>query len=110
MRVLLDEMLDRRLTSSFDDDGEIVPVGQRGWAGRKNSELLEAAQREFDALVTTDRSMPYQQNLARFDLAVVVVEARSNSYEDLTSLMDDVNDALRGAQPGTALGVEAGRW
>jgi hypothetical protein len=54
----------------------------------KNSELLEAAVWGFDALVTTDRGIPYEQNLSRFDLAVVVLEAKSNSCEDFASLMD----------------------
>jgi hypothetical protein len=30
--------------------------------------------------VTTDKGIPYEQNLSRFDLAVVVLEAKSNSY------------------------------
>ncbi len=81
----------------------MATVGRRSRAGEKNGELLEHAQHEFDALVTTDRSIPHQQNLARFDLAIVVLEAKSNSYEDLAALMDDANAALRDARPGTAL-------
>jgi hypothetical protein len=42
-------------------------------------------------LVTTDRGIPQQQSLSRFDLAVVVLEAKSNSYEDFPSLMDRTN-------------------
>jgi hypothetical protein len=41
--------------------------------------------------VTTDRGIPHQQSLSRFDLAVVVLEAKSNSYEDFASLMDRTN-------------------
>ncbi len=69
MRVLLDEMIDRRLRSFFEDEHEVVTVGRRSWAGKKNGELLERAQHWFDVLVTIDRSMPHQQNNARFDLA-----------------------------------------
>jgi hypothetical protein len=68
----------------------------------KNGELLEAAGKNFDVLVTTDRGMPHQQNLSRFDLAVVVLEAKSNSYEDLVSLMDRTNAALGEVVPGEA--------
>jgi hypothetical protein len=68
----------------------------------KNGELLEAAGKNFDVLVTTDRGMPHQQNLSRFDLAVVVLEAKSNSYEDLASLMDRTNAALGEVVPGEA--------
>jgi hypothetical protein len=82
-------------------------VPERGWAGKKNGELLEAAGKEFDAFVTTDRGLPYQQNLSLFDLAVVVLEAKSNSYEDLTSLMDGANAALGKVVPGEATRIRA---
>lgn len=80
-------MIDRRLRSFFGQEHEVATVGRRSRAGKKNGELLEHAQHEFDTLVTTDRSIPHQQNLARFDLAIVVLEAKSNSYEDLAALM-----------------------
>ena len=51
MRVLLDENVDRRLKRTFDEQHEVSTVPERGWAGKKNSELLEAAGKEFDALV-----------------------------------------------------------
>ena len=102
MRVLLDENVDRRLKRAFDEEHEVSTVPERGWAGMKNGELLEAAGKEFDALVTTDRGMPYQQNLSRFELAVIVLEAKSNSYEDLASLMDRTNAALGEVVPGEA--------
>ncbi len=35
----------------------------------ENGELLRAAQHEFDVLVTMDRGMEFQRNLADFDLA-----------------------------------------
>ena len=107
MRVLLDENVDRRLKRAFDEEHEVSTVPERGWAGKKNSELLEAAGKEFDALVTTDRGMPYQQNLSRFELAVVVLEAKTNSYEDLASLMDRANAALGDVVPGEATRIRA---
>ena len=107
MRVLLDENVDRRLKRAFDEEHEVSTVPERGWAGMRNGELLEAAGKEFDALVTTDRGMPYQQNLSRFELAVIVLEAKSNSYEDLASLMDRTNAALGEVVPGEATRIRA---
>lgn len=107
MRVLLDENVDRRLEQAFDEHHEVSTVPERGWAGMKNGELLEAASREFDAFVTTDKCIPHQQNLSRFELAVVVLEAKSNSYEDLASLMDRTNAALANAVPGEATRIRA---
>ncbi len=57
--------------------------------------------------MTTDRGIPYQQNLSRFDLAVVVLEGKSNSYEDLASLMDRTNAALGDVVPGEATRIRA---
>ena len=107
MRVLLDENVDRRLKRAFDEEHEVSTVPERGWAGMRNGELLEAAGKEFDALVTTDRGMPYQQNLSRYELAVIVLEAKSNSYEGLASLMDRTNAALGEVVPGEATRIRA---
>jgi hypothetical protein len=51
----LTRVLIRRLRQAFDSDFEIVTVTEQGWSGMKNSELLRAAEAEFDALVTMDR-------------------------------------------------------
>lgn len=58
MRVLLDECVDRRLAESISGH-EVKTVPEAGWAGVKNGELLTRADREFDALVTVDRSLPF---------------------------------------------------
>ena len=55
MRVLLDENVDHRLRTFFDDEFEVATVTEIGWSGKKNGELLRAAQREFDALVSAIR-------------------------------------------------------
>ena len=65
MRVLLDENVDRRLKGTFDEQHEVSTVPERGWAGKKNSELLEAAGKEFDAFVTTDRGIPPTSRTSR---------------------------------------------
>ena len=107
MRVLLDENVDRRLKKSFDDSFEVTTVTERGWSGRKNGELLHAAEREFDALVTMDRNMEHQQNLGRVDLGVVLISAKSNRRRDVESAMPKVNQALQHIQAGELLLVSA---
>ena len=47
---------------------------ERGWSDLKNGELLARAEAEgFDALVTTDQNLRYQQNLSGRRLGVVVL-------------------------------------
>jgi hypothetical protein len=44
-----------------------------GWALLKNGDLLNAAENQFDLLVTTDKNLRYQQNLAGRRLAILVL-------------------------------------
>ncbi len=41
----------------------------------------------IDALVTTDRNLPFQQDLSRFAIAVIVLRAQSNRVTDLRHLI-----------------------
>ena len=90
MRVLLDEMLDRRLKRLLPEGVEAVTVREHGWDSKSNGELLALAEKEFDVLLTTDRGIPHQQDLSRFDLEVVVLSARSNRLSDLEPRMREV--------------------
>ena len=59
---------------------------QMGWGGVKDGELLRLAEGEFDVLITVDRNLPFQQNLTVLDLAVLVLQGRSNRLADLQVL------------------------
>ncbi len=52
------------------------------------------ARDEFDALVTTDRVIPHQQDLSDIGLAVVVLEAKSNCLEHLSALVEEADAVL----------------
>jgi hypothetical protein len=99
MRVLLDECVPRSLRRELPDH-EVSTVAEAGWAGVKNGELLKLAAQAFDAFVTVDRNLQYQQNLAGLELAVVIVHALSNDASVLRPLMPAVREALAGATPG----------
>ena len=100
MRVLLDENVDRRLRGLFDPKHEVVTVAEHGWSGTKNGDLLRLAEQEFDALVTMDKNIQYQQQLANFDLVVVLITARSNRRQVVAPVMPEVNRALREGKKG----------
>jgi len=100
-------MLPRNLARLFAPEMEAVTVRRRGWAAKKNGELLAAAQGEFDALLTMDRSLPHQQNLGDVDLVIVLLEARSNRLEDLSPLVEGAKSALSGARRGELVRVLA---
>ena len=108
MRLLLDEMLDRRLGRLLSESFEATIVRQRGWGSKKNGELLALAQEEFDAFLTMDRGIEHQQDLRNVDLALVLLRARSNKIEDIVPLVDGVKAALSSARPGVVVRVPRG--
>lgn len=65
-----------------------------GWADLSNGKLLAAAAREFEALVTTDRSVANQQNLGRLPLPVIVLKGSTNKLEDLAVLAPELLSLL----------------
>jgi len=107
MRVLLDENIDRLLKGLFDPDLQVLTVRERGWHGKTNGELLRAAEQEFDAFVTMDRNLEFQQNLEALKLSVVILRAPSNAYAVVVPLMPQLNEVLRSIRPGTVTHLPA---
>jgi hypothetical protein len=55
----------------------VVTAYEKGWSTLRNGELLALAEAQFDVLVTTDRNLRFQQNLAARRLAIVVLPTTS---------------------------------
>ena len=104
MRLLLDECVPRRLKGELSGH-HVLTVREAGWAGLKNGALLRAAGGQFDALVTVDQGIEYQQNLSDLQIALVIIVAPSNDIDDLRPLVPAVLQALTVLQPGTAVRV-----
>ena len=101
MRILLDECVDRRFAKELQ--GHFVEtVPQMGWATIKNGELLALAEKEFDVFITVDRNLPFQQNLPKFDIAVLVLQAHSNRLTDIRPLAPRVLSILPTMTKGKA--------
>ncbi len=100
MRVLLDENVPRKLKHRFAPGHKVRTVSERGWSGLLNGVLLRAANGEFDAFITLDRGLEYQQDLGALSLRVVVLRAVSNQYEDLAPLVPSIQVALKRLEPG----------
>ncbi len=75
MRILLDESVPHRLGALLVGHAP-TSVQRRGWSGIKNGKLLALAAAEFDVLLTADRGMEHQQNLATLPIAVLIITAR----------------------------------
>ncbi|CAN5509553.1 hypothetical protein BH11BAC5_BH11BAC5_00190 [soil metagenome] len=86
MKLLLDENLPKRLKLDFPEH-EIYTVRDQNWNGIKNGELLLLLiDNNFDALLTFDKNLQYQQNFLKYTITVFVLSAYINSYEELTKL------------------------
>ncbi len=101
MKLLLDECIDRRLAKDLvGHDVKTVPL--MGWAGIKNGALLTLAEAEFDVFITVDRNLSFQQNLPKFDIAVIVLHAISNRLADLQPLVPQILSTLPTLTKGEA--------
>ena len=104
MKILLDECLPRRLAQEFIGH-EVRTVPEAGWAGLSNGNLLSRMKDSYDAFVTVDSNLASQQNLSQFGIAIVVLSASSNRFEDLQPLIPEVLEHLRTIQKGHTIRV-----
>jgi hypothetical protein len=55
----------------------VATAFEMGWTELDNGALLKAAEVEFDAYITTDQNLRYQQNLSEYRLAILVLPTTS---------------------------------
>jgi predicted nuclease of predicted toxin-antitoxin system len=104
MRILLDECLPRQLWRDLPDH-DVTTIAAMGWAGTKNGALLLLADAAFDAFVTIDRNMEYQQHLRMPNMAVILLAAPDNRLTTLRPLMADLLIALANVHAGDVLRI-----
>ncbi|MXZ36153.1 MAG: hypothetical protein F4X19_08195 [Acidobacteria bacterium] len=106
MRLLLDEQVPRRLKRSFPGHS-VQTVRDMGWNGKSNGELLALARDEFDAFITLDRKLEYQQNITEEDIPIIVLITKRISIEYLQPLVPKVLQALNDPNRGEVVHIEA---
>ena len=104
MKLLLDECLPWRLKRDFTGH-DVSTVEGAGFKGLKNGRLLQAASGNFDVLITVDKSIPNQQNLASLNIALLIFRTQNNKYETLKQLEPQALIALQTIQPGDVVFV-----
>jgi len=79
-------------------------AAQQGWDRLKNGDLLTAAEEAgFDLLLTTDKNIRYQQNLAGRKIAIVVLAQQQ--WPQLRNHVHRVVEAVNAATPGSYVEV-----
>src|SRR5277367_2916347 len=75
-------------------------AAQQGWDKLRNGDLLAVAEEAgFDLLLTTDRNMGYQQNLAGRKIAILVLGLQQ--WPQLRPHIQQVIDAVNSSSPGS---------
>jgi hypothetical protein len=107
VNVLLDECVDWRF-GRYIVGHEVKTARDMGWTAIKNGELLRLAAAHFDAFVTVDRNLAFQQNVAIYPIAVIVLRTASNRLADLVPLAPALTSQLQSAARGavTTIGAE----
>ncbi len=106
MKVLLDECIDWRLGRELIGH-EVKSVPKVGWSSIKNGKLLALAEKVFEIFLTVDSNVSFQQNLSKFDIALFVLETRSNSLRDLRPFVPQILKSIPLAKKGEALFIRA---
>jgi hypothetical protein len=85
---------------------DVHTVRTMGWTGKKNGELMSLlASANFEALITVDQNLQYQQNVPTLPFGIIVLAASSNKLADLLPLVPKALIALQTLQPGTCIAV-----
>ena len=104
-RVLFDENLPRQLRRELAEFS-VRTVQEEGWGSFKNGQLLRRAEVTFEVLVTADRRMKYQQNLASFSMGVVVIKTPRLQLRLLLTVIEELREAIRTVKPGELVVIE----
>jgi Domain of unknown function (DUF5615) len=106
MRVLLDEMVSRKLGRELVGH-EVATVQRQGWAGLTDGRLLDVIDSLFDALITMDKGMRHQQRLAERPFGVIELHAPSSDIDDVLPLVPQILEALEALQPDQVISIGA---
>lgn len=100
MRILFDQGTPAPLRDHLP--GHTVETAyEKGWSALQNGELLAKAEAGFDVLVTTDRNLHHQQNLAGRKIAILVLP--TTSWPRLQKITPQIAAAVDTINPGQYL-------
>ena len=99
MRILFDQNMSKKLRRDLPEH-QITLTREMRWEKLSNGILLGEAQSEFDVLLTMDANLYHQQNVALYDIAVIVLRAYDNDYRSILPMLPEVIELLDRVSPG----------
>jgi hypothetical protein len=104
MRVLFDQATPVPIRPHLEGHA-VRTAAQQGWDTLKNGDLLAAAEAAgFDLVLTTDKNMRYQQNLAGRKIAVAVLSLQQ--WPQLRLHVQRIVEAVNAATPGSYIEID----
>lgn len=97
MRILFDHGVPAPLRRALTDH-TVSTAYELGWTELDNGALLQAAEADFNALVTTDKNLRYQQDLTGRRLAILVLP--TTSWPKIQAHEAQVVAAVNALRPG----------
>lgn len=74
-------------------------AGERGWSRLRNGDLLDQAEaNQYDAFITTDTDLRYQQNLSKRAIRILVLA--TTSWPRIREKTEEVRAALENLDKG----------
>jgi putative NIF3 family GTP cyclohydrolase 1 type 2 len=105
LRILIDESLPIAFAAELP--GHVVStVRAQRWLGLRNGVLLRAAvDAGFDVILTADKALRHQQNLAAIGIGVILLTHVRNRMQDLRPLTPRVLSALTNVRKGELIEI-----
>ena len=98
MKILLDNNVPRLLRNNLPGH-QVDTALQFSWHTLSNGELLDRAESEgYQLLITADQRIPYQQNLPRRSIAVLIITG--NRRRHVSRALTAINDTVNSMSPG----------
>ena len=97
MRILFDQGTPVPL-QRFLPGHQVETAYRMGWSALQNGDLIAAAEKQFDLIITTDKNWKYQQNTRLRTIAIVVLP--TTNWRELEQIADRIIAAVTNAKPG----------
>jgi len=97
VKIFLDECLPEQL-ACFLASHDVQTSRAMGWKRLKDGPLLQRVEGRFDAFLTCDKNLRYQQNLDEMQVAILVLP--TNSWPKLRNKSAQIAAAAVALQPG----------
>jgi len=105
MKILPDECLPLDFRHNFPGH-EAHTAQWAGFKGKKNGELLRAAElAAYDVLITVDQGIPHEHNVAGRKLSIILIRPKTSQIQDLLPFVKSLLEHLKTIGPSEVVSL-----